>query len=54
MPNNYMLRNVDPDTWQRAMERAKREGFSLRTVIERLLEMYADDRVSIRAVKTPR
>lgn len=52
MPNNYILRNVDPDTWSHAMTRAKEEGLSLRTVIEKCLELYADGRIAIKATRT--
>lgn len=41
MPS-YILRDIDPQLWQRVKARAEREGHPLRWVILTLLTKYAD------------
>jgi hypothetical protein len=44
MPS-YILRNIDPDLWERVKVKAVSEGRSLRGLILWLLEKYADGKV---------
>jgi hypothetical protein len=37
---NYLLRNIDPDLWEKVKARAEKEGHPLRWVILRLLGRY--------------
>jgi hypothetical protein len=45
--SSYILRDPDPDLWNRVKERAAREGRPLRFVILSLLKLYADGKVRI-------
>ena len=52
MPD-YILRDVDDATWQRFKARAARDGHSLRWVLLRLVERYANDAVFIGGAEPP-
>lgn len=41
----YLLRNIDPDLWERVKVRATSEGRSLRGLILWLLERYAAGKI---------
>lgn len=48
MPS-YILRNIDPDLWERFKARAEREQIPMRVLILKLIAAYADGRVSVTA-----
>jgi hypothetical protein len=43
---NYILRDLPPDIWTRAKDRAQREGWPLRALFLRLLEDFGAGRVT--------
>jgi hypothetical protein len=51
MPS-YILRNIDPDLWERVKARSQTEGIPLRAIILKLLEMYGAGKVSIKAARS--
>lgn len=51
MPS-YILRTIDPDLWARVKARSEAEGIPLRAIILKLLELYADGKLHIRAAKS--
>ena len=48
MPS-YILRTIDPDLWARVKARSAQDGIPLRAIILKLLEMYAQQRVHLKA-----
>ncbi len=48
MPS-YILRTINPELWARVKARSEADGIPLRAIILKLLEMYADHRVIIKA-----
>lgn len=50
MPS-YILRTIDPDLWARVKTRSEAEGIPLRAIILKLLELYADGKLTIAARK---
>jgi hypothetical protein len=42
MASNYLLRGLDSTVWQRARDRAKTDGRSLKYIILRLIALYAN------------
>ena len=46
---NYMLRDMNPQLWARVKARSESEGIPLRAIILKLLEMYAEQRVHLKA-----
>lgn len=48
MPS-YILRKIDPDLWARLKTRSQAEGLPLRTIILKLLELYATGVITIKA-----
>jgi hypothetical protein len=51
MPS-YILRTIDPDLWARVKSRSEAEGIPLRAIILKLLEMYADGKLTIKATRS--
>ena len=56
MTTQYILRDLDPNTWQEAKARAAMDGVTLKTVLLRLLALYVqgDVQVTTRATTTKR
>jgi hypothetical protein len=48
---SYILRTIDPDLWARVKARSSAEGVPLRAVILKLLALYAEGKVAIKAVR---
>jgi hypothetical protein len=44
---NYILRRIDEDLWSRFKARAEDDGIPMRVLILRLVEMYADGKLSL-------
>lgn len=49
--SNYLLRDIDPELWERVKERAKRDEMPLRSLILALLKGYADEKIHVRATR---
>lgn len=47
--SSYILRDAPKDLWERVKARAKEDGFPLRTVILKILAMYAAGELVIKA-----
>lgn len=50
----YILRKIDPALWALVQARAKTDGMPLRAVILKLLELYGQGEIEIRAERTDR
>lgn len=50
MPS-YILRTIDPDLWARVKSRSEAEGIPLRAIILKLLALYAEGEISIKATR---
>lgn len=48
MPS-YILRTIDPDLWARVKARSEADGVPMRAVILKLLALYADGELVIKA-----
>lgn len=48
MPS-YILRNIDPDLWERVKARSAEDDIALRAIILALLEMYAAGKINVKA-----
>lgn len=48
MPS-YILRNIDPDLWERVKAKADTDGVAMRAIILALLAMYVDGRITVKA-----
>jgi hypothetical protein len=48
MPS-YILRTIDPDLWARVKARSEAEGIPLRAIILKLLALYAEGALVIKA-----
>lgn len=46
----YILRDIDPDLWERVKARAQADGIALRALILALLRAYAKGHVDIAAL----
>lgn len=44
--SDYILRNIDPATWDKFKSRAQKDGHSLRWVIVELIKRYIRDGLS--------
>lgn len=53
MPS-YILRNIDPDLWARFKARSEEEQIPMRVLILKLIEAYADGKVSVSARRSSR
>ena len=51
---SYILRNIDPDLWDRFKARAEEEQIPMRVLILKLVEAYADGKVSVSARRATR
>ena len=47
--SSYILRTIDPELWARVKARSQAEGIPLRAVILKLLALYAEGDIVIRA-----
>lgn len=45
----YILRNINPDLWARVKTRSETDGIPLRAIILKLLEMYGQGEIVIKA-----
>jgi hypothetical protein len=48
MPS-YILRTIDPDLWARVKARSEAEGIPLRAIILKLLALYAEGDLVLKA-----
>jgi hypothetical protein len=48
MPS-YILRTIDPDLWARVKARSDQDQIPLRAIILALLELYAAEKVNVKA-----
>ena len=51
MMPDYLLRTIDPKLWARVKARSKGEGISLRAIIMKLMALYADGKITIKAAR---
>jgi hypothetical protein len=47
---SYILRTIDPELWAKAKARSEADGIPLRAIILKLLALYAEGEVHIKAV----
>jgi hypothetical protein len=47
--SSYILRTIDPTLWARVKARSEAEGIPLRAIILKLLALYAEGEITIKA-----
>lgn len=49
----YILRNLPPELWRQFKVRAAQDGIPMRALMLKLIELYADGKLDVKATITP-